>query len=47
MKVKTEASVYEHFEEFVQQVQFLVEMINQLKMTRLVSLKSVIGFQEN
>ena len=36
MKVKTEASVYERFEEFVQ-----------LKMTRLVSLKSVIGFQEN
>ena len=36
MKVKTEASVYECFEEFVQ-----------LKMTRLVSLKSVIGFQEN
>ena len=57
MIFQTESNVYEPFEEFVQQVgrkplddvssPIFVLMINQLKMTKLVSLRSVIQFQEN
>ena len=83
IKVKTDANVYNPFEEFVQQVgvkpledvyaivddemsvdlirtfylkevnlqlyevPIFVQMINQLKMIKLVSLRSVIGFHEN